>query len=248
MASLLTPLELHSSVFALVVTAHCTSSLVLVVLSQLWQSPLVQGWQWRSFVILKAFFTGALALGLGGVATTSIAVCGYFEARQPGNLARTRGLYTFSWALVVNLAMTVALGSIVWFWTLRERDEYFARWTDQSESTSALLQDMLQCCGYWDAAGSSTNATGPGPDCSMWAHLSGRLTRELTERRIRPHAGAAADSNLLNRIFTYVFGLAAIQILSFLTTRCLIIVRREHERARLVDGKRNASRQSTVYL
>ncbi|GAA5825250.1 hypothetical protein JCM5353_005925 [Sporobolomyces roseus] len=92
---------------------HLVSSSTLIILSQLWQSSssLLLSHDSQTiirFIILKGFFNAALALGIYGVLTVMIGLCGLLEPRQPGNSSRIRGLGFFTWTLFVNRAKNLS--------------------------------------------------------------------------------------------------------------------------------------------
>ena len=111
--------------------------------------------------------TAALALGIYGVLTVMMGLCGFLEPRQTGNLSRVRGLNLFSVLLGINrkhlsllyfrgflsefnhtrgstVLLTITIGTAIWFWTLRERSEYAKMWDASETKMKEYLQDHVR--------------------------------------------------------------------------------------------------------
>lgn len=95
-------------------------------------------------------------------------LCGFLEPRQIGNLSRVRGLNLFSAMLGINrkhlfaasrprlslsevkhtrgstVVLTITIGTLIWFWTLRERSEYSKMWDASEPKMKEYLQDHVR--------------------------------------------------------------------------------------------------------
>lgn len=60
----------------------------------------------------------------------------------------TMGLVILNYFLLVDTIMTVVIGAFVWFFTLRERDNFHKRWIDLTSADRVTLQDKVRhaCC------------------------------------------------------------------------------------------------------
>ena len=130
-------------------------------------------------------------------------LCGFLEPRQIGNLSRIRGLNLFSAMLFVNrehlsllhvrdflsqvkhtrrstVVLTITIGTLIWFWTLREKSEYSKMWDASETKMKEYLQDhvrfflpyesdsyytdswsliaQFECCGYWNSTAILANS------------------------------------------------------------------------------------------
>lgn len=65
--------------------------------------------------------------------------------------AQTTHLSILNSLVIFTGCITLVIGSAVWFFTLRQRGEFEAIWEEQSPQEIVLVQDWLQCCGYWNA-------------------------------------------------------------------------------------------------
>jgi hypothetical protein len=74
-------------------------------------------------------------------------------------------LSIFNITIVISAISTMAIGTAVWFFTLRQRADFETVWKKHDSSVKDFLQDSLQCCGYWNATAAglfqaSTTTTG----------------------------------------------------------------------------------------
>ena len=78
------------------------------------------------------------------------------------------GLVFLNWLLIVAMVYLTAAGSVIWFFTLRIRNNFHTRWIKQTPGTRIAIQDMVSrvpslwqlptdllslqfsCCGYFN--------------------------------------------------------------------------------------------------
>lgn len=174
------------------------------------------------------------ALFLGGfmLPTFAYSVPAFVLTRKAG--ARTTHLSVLNTLVILTGCVTLAIGSAVWFFTLRQRAEFEAIWKEQSPEGIVLVQDWLKCCGYWNASseGLFSQATG---FCGT-AEIAANAT--LATPCVTPIT-AYAD-NTLNNIFSTIYGMVVVQVAFFLGTACLRVNKLEVERFRRIDKKRGS--------
>lgn len=184
----------------------------------------------RRLVISNSQLNCGMILGIAIITSWLVSVVGIATALQRGRFNAT-GLVTFNWSLVAVLIVTVAVGSNIWFFTLRERLYYLAVWNAQSQTTQEFLQDTLHCCGYFNAtlSGSFNAPTG------FCASVAANTDTTAVQACVTPIT-IFADT-FLNQVFSMTYGFVAIEIALFLASVCLIKVRLEEERFRRIDEK-----------
>ncbi|KAH7107753.1 hypothetical protein BKA62DRAFT_667752 [Auriculariales sp. MPI-PUGE-AT-0066] len=175
------------------------------------------------FVVDSSFLTAGLGLGISYAITFVIAVIAIV---QPNHI--TMGLAALNWILLLEALFTTVLGTIIWFFTLRERTMYETKWLSATPEVRIAIQDKFQCCGYF--ASNETNLA-TGGFC-----VDSTFATNLNTPCVGPLVNYADYT--LNNIFTSIYGYMAIVIGLFLATVCVINKRIEAERFRKIDAKR----------
>ncbi|BGP19386.1 hypothetical protein JCM10213v2_007475 [Rhodosporidiobolus nylandii] len=217
-----------------------SSAVVLVAVSQLWlhewmvRGDKLGGDTLKMLVVGTMDLTAATALGVTLLGVLLLGVLGFVQGHRPGSLQRreARGLVAFCWALVATMVATLVIASIIWFFTLRERDNFRKVWLQQDGATQVFLQDTLSCCGYFNASASGL-LTQPSGFCASFAQPSTNATS--VQGCVGPIVNFA--DYFLNNVFTTIYGFTSIQFSLFLVSCCLIIARRDDERLRRVWEK-----------
>jgi len=145
---------------------------------------------------------------------------------------RTGGFILFNWSLVVVATATTIIGCAIWFFTLQPRKEFLAIWNEQPQATQQFLQDTLQCCGFLAA----NNAGGFNAPSGFCADVAAGTNTTAIQGCVTPIL--AFEDYTLNNVFSVTYGFVTIQAALFLATCCMINVRVEEERFRLIDEKR----------
>jgi len=185
----------------------------------------------RSLVISDMDLTAALVLGVIIALSWMVGIAGAVTGLKKGK-RHTFGLLAFNWSILAAATATTLIGCAVWFFTLQPRQEFFEIWNVQSQATQQFLQDTLQCCGYFDA----TTAQGFTAPSGFCAAVAAQTNTTAVQPCVTPIT--AFEDYTLNNVFSLTFGFVAIQTALFLATCCLINVRCEEERFRLIDEKR----------
>jgi len=186
----------------------------------------------RSLVISTMSLNSAIALGAFTVLSWLIGTYGIFTGTAKSGKHRTAGLTAYNYSLVAVAAVTTVVGAMLWFFTLRPREEFFRIWQRQTPVVQQFLQDSLQCCGYFDA----TVAQGFNAPAGFCAPVAASTNTTAIQPCVNP-IGAFEDYTL-NNVFSLTFGFVAIQIALFLATACVVHLRNVQERFRLIDEKR----------
>ena len=130
------------------------------------------------------------------------------------------------YAVMVCAMFTMTLGLIIWFETLKTRANLSRVWARQPKPVQSLLQQQFKCCGYM-------NATSPDfiPDSTC--------TNPLVAANLGGCVGPFSSfaNQYLDIIFTADFGIVAVDACLVLCVACLLKVRKERERFKLIDDK-----------
>jgi hypothetical protein len=190
---------------------------IAVAFSIIWRAPDML----RNILISPLDLTIGLVLGVMYLVTFAISIGAIL---QPVHV--TLGLEILNWTLLVDALATIVIGSIVWYTTLKEQANFHIAWSQQSQQIRQGVQDMLQCCGYF-------NSTDLGV-------IAGFCADPVKAANSTPCVGPVTSEAdfTLNNIFTTIYGFMAVIIAVFLASMCVIKVRIESERFRRIDEKR----------
>lgn len=201
---------------------------VTLALSIVWRAPNLL----MNLVFSENELTAGLTLAVALLVTFVISVAAVVQRNHV-----TVGLKMLNWALILDSIFVVIIGSILWFGTLRMRDNYRTIYAAQTPEIRIMLQDKLQCCGYFNA---SDLVEFSGNFCRDPAFLT---TPEFlgadngTSRFCVDPITAFADTTMMNA-FTTIYGYMGIIIGLFLASLCVINKRLEGERFKKIDLKR----------
>ncbi|EIW71037.1 hypothetical protein M231_03567 [Tremella mesenterica] len=212
-------------VWGFLVVCLLAAGSVSIVFAIMFQRP---GQLIMNLIVSKMDGNIGIALGITYLLTVLLAIPAILQ--PPAN--RTL-LKVLNWWLVGLAIETVILGSIVWFFSLRQRSEFSVIWDQQSATIQQALQDTFSCCGYWNgtASGQFTVQQGFCADATFAANQTGCVT-PIT-------ASTAPGSDFtLNNIFTSIYGFEAIIVALFMATSCVINERQVQVRFERIDAKR----------
>ena len=101
-----------------------------------------------------------------------------------------------SWMIIVCGGVSLVVGLVIWFFTLKTRSNLLAIYENQTPTVHSALQSHLQCCGYIDA---NTPPFVKDDTC----------TNSFIAARLGPCIGPFSSyaNILLDEIFTALFGL-----------------------------------------
>jgi len=185
----------------------------------------------RSLVIDDSDLTAALVLGIMIVLSWLVGLYGAITGFAKGRRL-TGGFLAFNWSLIAISIVTTIMGCIVWTVTLTPKRDFFAIWQAQPVATQAFLQETLNCCGFFGA----TAAGGFNAPTGFCAPVAAGTNNTAIAACVTPIL--AFEDYTLNNVFSVTFGFVAVQVALFLATCCMINVRVEEERFRLIDEKR----------
>jgi len=197
--------------------AMVAAGAVAVAFSIIWRAPDLM----RNLIISSTDLTLGLIVGIVFLVTFAISVGAII---QPVHV--TIGLVVLNWSLLIDGIVTLLVGTVIWFSTLKEELNFHAAFSQQSQQNRQGIQELLKCCGYFNFADFGVGA-GFCADPIIAANSTpcvGPITSE-------------ADFTL-NNIFSSIYGFMAIIIALFLASMCIIKVRQEEERFRKIDEKR----------
>ncbi|KAI0340668.1 hypothetical protein BDW22DRAFT_391989 [Trametopsis cervina] len=198
-----------------------------IAMSVVWRSPnLMINF---TFAYSGMDLTAGLVLGIMLLLTFFTSV---FAVVQKNHV--TLGLVILNWTLIADAIAVVVIGSMIWFYSLHQRNNYFDVFKAASAQTRIDIQDKFSCCGYFavndiveTSAGFCSNSTNVG--------LVNTNNTDMF-RCVGPITGFTDFT--LNNIFTTIYGYMAILIALFLASLCVIHQRNEAERFRKIDAKR----------
>lgn len=139
----------------------------------------------------------------------------------------TRGwLKFFGYMVTICAAFTLVLGLDVWFDTLKTRNNLSATWNLQPLTSQSLLQQELDCCGYFNSTSPPFVTDATCPNAAAAALKKGCVT---------PFSSVA--NTFLDLVFTAAFGIVGLDVAMILTVACVLKERKEMERYRHIDEK-----------
>jgi hypothetical protein len=185
-----------------------------------------------NMTISKADLTAALVLGIMLVVTFVFSIGAIIQKNHV-----TMGLVILNYLLVADAVAVLCIGTFVWFFTLRQRNEFHVIYAGLSQANRATIQDKFSCCGYFNGSDlvessnfctatqiAATNALDPTDINNANNFCVGKLT--------------AFTDYTLNQIFSSCYGFMPIVLGLILFTLCVINMRKEDERFKKIDAKR----------
>ncbi|KAF5372928.1 hypothetical protein D9758_001745 [Tetrapyrgos nigripes] len=167
-----------------------------------------------NMTIHKSDLTAGLVLGITLLVTFAVSI---FAIVQRNHV--TIGLVVLNYALIVDAIIVLALGTRVWFFTLRERNNFHERYILQSDENIKFIQDKFSCCGYFNGS----DHVVPSNFCST---VQTAFINTLDPTDINNGANFC------------MYGFMAIVLVLLLATLCVINKRKEEERFKKIDAKR----------
>jgi len=211
--------------WAVIDIALLASGIVSLVLSIVWRAPNVL----MNMVLSNADLTAGTILGIAFLITFVVSVAAIVQRNHV-----TFPLVILNYCLVVDGIGTVVVGTFVWFYTLRERANFYEMWKLATRDERILLQDQFKCCGYFN--GTDVAEIG-GTFCTSAEVIAALPVDELESSFCVKYVTEFAD-NTLNNVFTTTYGFMAVILCLLLATLCVIKKRDEEERFKRIDAKR----------
>jgi len=195
------------------------AGVVTLALSIVWRQPDIL----MNLVLPDMDLTVGLVLGVFFLVTWAFSIGAVIQRNHI-----TIGLVLLNWLLIVAMVYLTVAGSVIWFFTLRLRNNFHTRWSQQTPVTRVEIQDMFKCCGYFN--GTDLVEMG-GNFCS-----DPNFVAQTQSFCVTPITQEANDT--LNPIFSTVYGFMAILLCFFMATVCVINERKKEERFKKIDAKR----------
>jgi hypothetical protein len=197
---------------------------ISIVFSFLWR---------RSDLLLNMTFghgdlTAGALLGFALLFTSFLSVGAIIQRNHV-----TIGLVVLNWVLIVDSIFVLVVGSVLWFYSLRERAEFHTEYAKLLPSQRVTIQDMFSCCGYFNAS----DLIEIGGSFCQNSTFANALNTTITSNFCVTPITKQADSSL-NYVFSTTYGFMAGIIGLFLSSLCIVKVRQEFERFRRIDAKR----------
>lgn len=200
---------------------------VALSLSIVWRAPNLL----VNMVFSEQDLTAGVVLGIALLITFALSIAAIVQRNHV-----TIGLVILNWVLIIDAIGVIVIGSFIWFYTLRERDNFRVVYSAQSRENKISIQDRWKCCGYFNETDliefGGSFCTGPD-----FVKTPDFLNRDNGTKWCVGPITAFADSSL-NNVFTTVYGYMAILIGLFLASLCVINKRLEAERFKRIDLKR----------
>jgi len=190
------------------------AGVISIAFAIVWKAPNIL----RNIEISSSDLTIGIVIGVAYLITFVLSVGAVI---QPPHV--TLGLIILNWTLLADAIITLVVGTIIWFYTLQERNNFAKVFYSSSENIRQGVQDTLQCCGYFNATDFVVN----NGFCSS-ANNATACVGPLTTH---------ADFTL-NNIFSSIYGFMAVIVVLFFASMCVVKKRQEEERFRLIDEKR----------
>ncbi|THG98905.1 hypothetical protein EW026_g3346 [Hermanssonia centrifuga] len=197
-----------------------------LVMSLVWRAPNLM----LNFTLSNADLLAGTILGIFLLVTFAISI---FAIVQRNHV--TLGLVILNWTLIADAIAVLVIGSMIWFFSLQQRNNYFKIFQAQSDSTRLAIQDKFQCCGYFLQNASDVVY---GGFCANQTFVNTLVNPNNTDQFRCVGPITAFTDFTLNNVFTTIYGYMAILILLFLASLCIIHQRLEAERFKKIDSKR----------
>jgi len=203
---------------------------VALAFSIIWREPNMM----VNLVLDDMDLTAGMVLGIALLVTFLISIGAIIQRNHV-----TLGLVILNWTLIVDAIGVIVIGSILWFFTLKERNNFHTIWANLTPATRLTIQDKYQCCGYFN----QNDFVEFGGFCRDAAFVNSPEFLGTPNPNVNPPMFcvtpiiAFADSTL-NNAFTTVYGFMAIILGLFLSSLCVISKRLESERFKKIDLKR----------
>jgi len=200
------------------------TGLISVLFSLLWK---------RHDMLLNMTFSqgdldAGLVMGIALLITSALSVGAIIQRNHV-----IIGFVILNWVLIADAVIVLVVGTIMWFYSLRERADFHGKYATLQPSQRITVQDMFNCCGYFN---SSDLVEIGGSFCQNSTFANALNTTVLSNFCVSPITASADRS--FNLTFSTIYGFMAGIIGLFLSSLCVIKVRQEIERFRRIDAKR----------
>jgi len=195
-----------------------------IALSIVWRQPDIL----MNMAISSEFLTAGMVLG--------IVLCFTFLVSLGAVVQRnhvTIGFVILNYLLIVDAIIVVVVGSMVWFFSLRQRVEFQAKWIALSSNDRITLQDKFHCCGYFNA---TDNPEFGGQFCQNSTFANSLAVNNTANFCVTPVT--LFTDYALENTFTTIYGYMSVVLSLIICSVCVIKKREEEERFKKIDAKR----------
>jgi len=194
-----------------------------IALSIVWRAPSIL----MNMAISSEFLTAGMILGIMLGVTFFVSLGAVVQRNHV-----TIGFVILNWFLIVDAVAVLTVGSLIWFFSLRQRAEFQVKWTALLPADRITLQDQFHCCGYFTAADAQIG----GAFCQNTTFANSLSANVTTNFCVTPIT-LFTDYTLENT-FTTIYGYMAIVLSLLVASLCVIKKRQEEERFKKIDTKR----------
>ncbi|KAJ7702388.1 tetraspanin Pls1 family [Mycena rosella] len=194
-----------------------------IALSIVWRAPSIL----MNMALSSEFLTAGMVVGIALAATFLVSIGAVVQRNHI-----TVGFVILNWFLIVDAILVTVVGSMIWFFSLRQRNEFHEKWLALPPADRITLQNQFSCCGYFN-----------GTD---GAEISGFCTQDVVNGLATVNVSTSfcvtpvtvfTDYTLENT-FTAIYGFMAVVLSLLVASLCVIKKREEEERFKKIDAKR----------
>ncbi|KAJ7470349.1 tetraspanin Pls1 family [Mycena latifolia] len=194
-----------------------------IALSIVWRAPSIL----MNMALSPEFLTAGMVVGIA-LCTTFLVSIGAVVQRNHV----TVGFVILNYFLIIDAIIVVVVGTMIWFFSLRQRNEFHVKWLALSDNDKITLQDEFSCCGYFN----STDSPKIGGKFCISQQFADSLPNVTSSYCVTPIT-AFTDYTLENT-FTLIYGFMAVVLSLLVASLCVIKKRQEEERFKKIDAKR----------
>jgi len=193
-----------------------------IALSIVWRAPSIL----MNLTLSPRFLTGGLIVGIAFLITFVVSIGAVVQRNHV-----TVGFVVLNYILIVDAIIVLVVGTMIWFFSLRQRNEFQLSWTALPAQSRITLQDEFKCCGYFTSADAQI-----GGYCTSQTFADSLNTTVSDNFCVTPIT--AFTDYTLNNVFTTIYGFMSIVLTLLITSLCVIKKRQEDERFKRIDAKR----------
>lgn len=196
------------------------AGIITVALSIVWRAPnlminiALSPTQLDAATILGVIYLLTFVVSIGAMVQPSTAVSGFI---------------VLNWTLILDAVATLVVGTILWFYSLMERNNYYAVWKMQTDATREAVQNMFQCCGYF----LPNDTVAIGGFCQNMQFVNALNTTDACVSHI-----TSFSDDMIQPVFTGIYFFMGVVLCLLMASLCVIKTRREEDRFRKIDQKR----------
>ncbi|KAJ7349291.1 tetraspanin [Mycena albidolilacea] len=196
-----------------------------IAMSIVWRAPNIL----MNMALSSEFLTAGMVVGIALGVTFLVSLGAVVQRNHV-----TIGFVILNWFLIVDAVLVTVVGSMIWFFSLRQRAEFQIKWTALPPADRIAIQDQHHCCGYFSANDSEIG----GSFCQNTTFTQSlNLNPNITTNFCVSPITAFTDYALENT-FTTIYGFMAVVLSLLVASLCVIKKRQEEERFKKIDAKR----------